>query len=218
MQRCADLVRSGHHRYISGEISVGKAAYLEDKFRRLYDANLNRLEASRHRSRGRATSRLLMFAEEMRPGKLIWILLVTDGLLPIETNENWLDPMNARQRIAFWGYELVRLPKPEEPKPTWTWRYEKNRLQELRNRIRHLIRVKQDHELDAMINSLWRSPGFAGVRVQIKLIGQLIQDEWKRSRRQPELMPSIPRRIGYVQRLKDKGLKLSVLLKQPALK
>ena len=43
---------------------------------------------------------------------------------------------------------------------------------------------------------------------------KLILAEWKRTRRQQEEMPVIPEHIGYVQRLPDKGVKLSAVIKR----
>lgn len=219
MQRISDLVRTGHHRYVEGTVPIEKAGALYEKFVRLYDVHLDRLQASRHRKKGFASGRLLMtpitndVANEHYLD-LHWILVVTDGkfaLAESEKRERWRDAM--QDRVIFSGYELVRLTKPQHPKPVWTWRYEKTREKELRESLRSAIRLKHEDELRRMIHLIWRTPGFAGARDQVKKMGVLIKAEWKRSRKDGEPMPEIPARIGYVQRIPDKGMPASQLLK-----
>jgi hypothetical protein len=61
---------------------------------------------------------------------------------------------------------------------------------------------------------LWCSPGFSGVREQVKKVKDFIKAEWKRTRKDAESFPEIPEHLGYVRRLPDKGNKLSVILKK----
>jgi hypothetical protein len=197
-----------------------KAGVLYEKFSRLYDVHLDRLQASRKRQKGFATGRLLMtpvtndVAHEHYLD-LHWILVVTDGKFALdeyEKRERWSNALD--DRIAFSGYELVRLTKPQHPRPVWTWRYQKAREQELREAIRSAIRLKRDDELRRLIQVIWRTPGFGGAREQVKKMGSLIKSEWKRSRKDGEPMPEIPKHIGYVQRVADKGLLASKLHKE----
>ena len=71
-----------------------------------------------------------------------------------------------------------------------------------------IFRTKDDEKLRQTIYTLFRSPSFSGVREQVKSIVQLITDEWKRTRNPKESMPQIPKTLGYVRRLEDKGVKL----------
>jgi hypothetical protein len=213
MQRIADLVRSGHTRYTMGTIAIGKAAHLADKFSSMYTVNLPRLQAGRRREKGEATARLLWWYDENKPEILTWILLVTEGQLMLDGQEKWQDPLESKQRIHLTGYELVRINKPTEPKPVWTWRYDKQRLEDLRYEVVKAIRQRHDHDLERLIAMLWKSPGFAGIREQVKAVGLLIKTDWKRIRKDGEIMPELPKHLGYVQRLADKGKKLSELKK-----
>lgn len=220
MQRISDLVRTGHHRYVQGTVPLEKAGSLYEKFTRLYDVHLDRLQASRKRQKGFATGRLLMMpvtndVAHENYMELCWVLVVTDGKFALdeyEKRERWLNALD--DRITFSGYELVRLTKPQHPKPVWTWRYKKDREQELRESIRSAIRTKRDDELRCLIHLIWRTPGFAGARDQVKKMGTLIKAEWKRSRKDGESMPEIPKHIGYVQRVADKGMLASKLHKE----
>jgi hypothetical protein len=215
MQRIADLVRTGHTRFVQGEVSIERAQVLHDKFQRLYDINLSHLQASRRRKAGYATARMLFLAQEGQE-KLLWVLLTTPGKFSIdgiEHLERWRDACKKGERIVVTSYELKRITKPQEPKPVWTWAYTAERERELREAIIGAIRRKSDQELAQLIHVAWRSPGFSGVRQQVKKFGQLIRAEWRRSRKESEPLPVIPGRIGYVQRLKDKGKPLSELLR-----
>jgi len=55
------------------------------------------------------------------------------------------------------------------------------------------------------------TPGFAGAHAQVKQLEKLIRADWKRVRHSSEEMPEIPKHLGYVQRIADKGKLLSKL-------
>lgn len=214
MQRIADLVRTDHVNYASGEIPLRKLDSLYKKFAKFYNCHFGKLEASRYRKKGYASARFLAYLPE-DSDKAHWILLVSYGdfeFAELGKLEKWRDAL--KDRINLTGYELVRITKPTEPKPVWTWRYIKSREQELRDAIVSAIRHRQELALSQLINTVWRSPGFAGVRDQVKKMGNLIKEEWKRSRTATEQMPEIPQRIGYVQRLPDKGKYIKAILKE----
>jgi hypothetical protein len=100
------------------------------------------------------------------------------------------------------------LTKPGADHPVWTWRYTRTRYEELREAVVQSIRRKRDDELRQLIHTLWRSPGFSGIREQVKKIADVIRSEWKRTRSNSETMPEIPARLGYVRRLPDVGKRL----------
>lgn len=208
MQRLADLVRSGHRYYVEGQIPLEKAGYLAGKMDGLYRVGQDKLRASRQRKTGAASFRLLMLATEGE-ANLRWYLLRTDGTMPPEAErEKWRDALV--DRITLTGYELVRVTKPGTSAPAWTWRYTKDREQDLRNALLRAIRAKRDDELRQLIHDIWRTPGFSAAREQVKKMSELIRKDWKRSRGSDPL-PEIPARLGYVRRLPDVGLKLSEL-------
>ncbi len=74
------------------------------------------------------------------------------------------------------------------------------------------IRRHNTQELVRWIDIIWRSPGFAGVREQVKKFADLIEKEWSRSGVGD--MPPLPKGLGYVRRLPDKGKTLSKLIKE----
>jgi len=204
MQRISDLVRTGHHHYILGQIKPEKAKFLAQKFSENYQTGLSKLEQSRRRKKGFASFRFLAWHDE--PNNIVhWVLCRTEGVMPeVASREEWQDATSKSRLHVIGGYELVRLTKPDEPKPTWTWRYSKVHYEGLRdNLIRH-IRTKRDDQLRQLIHEVWRTPGFAGGRSQVKQIKTLIKNEWKRSR-SSEAEPNIPERIGFIRRLGDVG-------------
>lgn len=209
MQRLADLARTGHVHYVRGEISPGRAGYMAGKMDEQFSVGLTRLEQSRRRKQGFATFRLLILHREGQ-SKLTWFLLRTDGKLPAPAeHEKWRNLLDD-DRIRLTGYELVRHTRPGAAAPAWTWRYEKDHAQALRDDLLRAIRSKRDDELRQLIHELWRTPGFAAARDQVKKFRQLILAEWKRSRG-TDPKPEIPERLGYVRRLPDVGRRLSEL-------
>lgn len=211
MQRIADLVRTGHSRYVTGQISIEKVAFFSAKMELLYDCFASRLIQCRSRKAGYATARLL-FWHDHGTASVQWILLATEGRwqTPDSGEEKWADP--TATRILLTGYELVRHIRTGNSKPSWTWRYQVGREQDIRAAILQAIRARRDEELRRLVIVIWKSPGFAGIREQVKKFGRLIHAEWARSRVGDP--PELPQNIGWVRRLADKGKRSSVLKKE----
>ena len=205
MQRVSDLVRTGHHDYIQGQISPEKVKFLAQKFSDLYETGLSKVDQSRKRKNGFASFRFLAWHDEVN-NIVHWILCRTEGQVSDNAKrEKWQDATNNKSRLHLvGGYELVRLTKVNEPKPVWTWRYTKSHFEGFRESILRVIRTKHDEQLKQLIHEIWRTPGFAGARDQVKSIAKLIIGEWNRTRiGHPP--PEIPKRIGYVRRIPDVG-------------
>lgn len=209
LQRIADLGRTGHQSYVLGSIACDRAASLAAKFQARFRTDVDKFAASRMRKSGQATTRLLMYLPSPDAEELLWILLQCPGVVP-DRSERWRDALT--DRIVVTGYELVRLTKPQENHPVWTWRYTKEREAELRDELIRCIRSHQDRALEQSIQTIWRTPGFSGARAQVKKMADLIRKEWKKRRKSSDVMPSIPERLGYLQRVADNGIKLSKLL------
>jgi hypothetical protein len=209
MQRIADLVRNGHNLYVQGVIPIEKAGFLAAKFEQRFQVERNKLEASRARKRGEHSARLLFWLQDDAE-QVHWILLYCPGSV-IDETEKWRNALS--DRIQLTGYELVRLTREGADHPAWTWRYTRTRYEELREAVVQAIRRKRDDELRQLIHTLWRSPGFAGIRAQVKKVGDVIRAEWKRTRGKGDQMPEIPARLGYVRRLPDVGALWADLMK-----
>lgn len=209
MQRLADLVRSGHKYYVEGQIAIEKAGFFAGKLDELYRVGQDKLQASRQRKKGEASFRLLMLKLENEEFLRFWLLRTEGTVCPEATREKWRDAWSS-DRIVLTGYELVRQTREGAKNPAWTWRYNKEREQDLRNAILQAIRTKRDDELRQLIQTIWRTPGFAAAREQVKKMRKLIEKDWVRSRG-TEPLPEIPDRLGYVRRLPDMGMRISEL-------
>jgi hypothetical protein len=210
MQRVADAVKAGAPLYILGQIPLQKAPFLLEKFGKRYILNAARMTDSRARKAGEPVARWIGYLEE-KTGTVHWVLLYWPGK-EICREEKWL--YTAKDRIRHSGYELVRLTRPGAKLPVLTWRYTREQYQALRDEIIRFIRTRQDVLLEQRIYSLSKSPGFSGVREQVKALWKLIRDEWKRSRKKTETPPAIPPTINYVRRLPDRGKLWSELVPQ----
>jgi hypothetical protein len=211
MQRVGDAVRAGAAYYIQGATRFEKVPVTLQRFGARYHVNLGRASDLRARQAGQDVARWIGYHEESS-GLVHWVLLYWPGTSPDPT-ERWMCP--TVDRLQHSGYELVRITKVGASRPVWTWRYTKQRYQGLRDQLVGAIRLRQDAAVDQIIHSLARSPGFAGVRTQVKQLWRLIGAEWKRGRSMSEPLPNIPKNIGYVRRLPDAGASWSALAKRP---
>lgn len=213
MQRVQDLVRTGHRYYVAGQCDLERLPDLYDKFQRLYDIDATAMQASRMRRAGRCSARMLILL--LPTGRAHWILLRTEGeLSPAakEVRETWRDAL--AERVSLDHFELVRMTKPGQKTTSWTWRYEKKRYEDLRAVIIDQIARKKDADLQKLIEIIWASPGFHGIREQIKKFPDLIKSEWQRHKRTADKFPELPQHLGYVRKLAEKSKKVSVLLKK----
>jgi hypothetical protein len=207
MQRIADLVRTGHTQYIMGTISDSKAGLFAQKFEQKFQTGRSNVQACRARKQGEHSARLLFLHQDSTPN-LTWILLYCPGVTPDQSGEAWRNAL--QDKINITGYELVRRTRQKSKAPAWTWRYEETRYFALRDSILTVIRKRHELELTQLIHSLVRSPGFAGIRDQVKNLVSILQCEWKRCHAKTDTMPDIPKH-GYTRRLKDKGCFLIAL-------
>lgn len=201
MQRLADRVRRGAELYISGQTPLKGIPDLCTKLDGRYPLNLMAMQASRRRKQGHGTYHWLGLLDEQTK-MVTWFLLLNPGT-QIDHTERWRGVNTDRPKLT--GYELVRHTRKGAASPAYTWRYTRTRMDEIRSGIVSAIRGRRDVELQQWVHSIWRSPGFAGVREQVKKLRLLIIAEWQRNRGSTEGMVELPRTIGYVRRLTDKG-------------
>lgn len=204
MQRISDYVRTGHVRYIRGRTAPGSIFATFDRLAGTHPVYFDKLKASRARAAGEPTARLLIWLPEVtKEAKFEWILLAQgEGL---SQAEKWLDATDSGGRIRLTGYELVRITKEGQAKPSWSWRYEPIRFQELRDSLVGAIRSRRDQDAKRMIDLVARTVGFGGSRAQAKAILELAKVEWQR-RRPNDPMPEFPKGIGWTRRKSDVGV------------
>ncbi len=213
MQRIADAVSRGQaHRYVTGQISTMKAGFFAHKIDLLYRWSDGKVAACRARKEGFATCRLFFLYQ---PGKLElqWILLATEGRWRHSDagREPWKNPYVDRPRVGV--FELVREIR-EGKDPSHTWGIAKAECQALRLAVIHSIRSNRENDLKALIDKLWRFPGFGRIRRQVNEdMKKLIKAEWRRTQHKGRA-PPLPAGMGYVRRIPDKGMLLTTIFKE----
>ena len=219
MQRIADYVRSGHHRWTSGEVPLDRAHALAQKFAALYRVDATRGQRQRMKRAGIGSAHLLLYARRpeagAKPRTILWFLLVSDGEHPAAHSETLRDAHAHGERIRLDGYELVQLPRKDSDVPAWTWRMTAERYQSWREKVVECARkpaLRAEHDITKKLYSV---PGFAGIRSQVGFIVGLWRREWKRRRVASDAFPKLPP-LRYVQRLKSVGVRLSALTRDAA--
>ena len=97
------------------------------------------------------------------------------------------------------------------PRISWSWGYSSERNQYLRNAMASAIRAKREQEVNKLIHMLSHTIGFARAREQVHSVWELVDQEWRRAMKNGTPVPSLPK-VGYVQRVKNKGWVLSDLV------
>lgn len=210
MQRVSDLARAGHVKYFLGQTPLEKVAFKVIALADRYPVNLRKAAALEARKSKKSIYRWLGFFDE-KTRLVYWVVMAWPGG-DFDTQEKWSDALQDRLKVT--GYELVRKTRAGAKTPSWTWQYTSTRMTEIREELIDSIRLRQDVLVTQRIHSLYRSPGFAGIRDQVKKVKQLIDSEWKRIRATSEVRPNIPSVLGYVRRLPDVGLVWSELMKK----
>lgn len=218
LQRLQDGVARGYTHWVAGTVPPKKLKALAEKFARFYRIDRTSLERTRDKAKGIGCARLVVFCPEPKVDATevvpaAWVLQLTGpdlGKHPAHAVEKLRDCREIGGRLRHGHYELVRMTKPQQPKPVWTWRLTDKDDDAWRDRLLQLIRNHSDLDLRQSIHVLTRLPGFAGVRRQVKRHYQLIRSEWRRSRRAAEAMPELPPVIGYLRRKKDPARTLTV--------
>jgi len=209
MQRLADYVRLGYKFWTAGEVPLARANALARKFTRYYRVDLDRNRRARAKSAGEGCAVLLLWASQ--PDRISWHLLVTAGAHPAHKLERLQDAATDAGRITLTGYELVRLTRKGAAKPSWTWRMSEETYGAWRSRVIELVRHRKVNEAGATLASLYGTPGFAGARRQVGKILTLFKAEWRRAALPQDKFPS-PLKLRYLQRLHNRGKRLSHLL------
>jgi hypothetical protein len=208
MQRIASTVGQGAQHYIQGTTKLAKAAFRCADLHKRYKVNSAKHQDLKARKIKQPVAR--WFAWFDGADDVHWVLLV-DRIDESNQAESWRNVTT--DRIQLTGYELVRKTRPGAKAPSWTWQYSRSREHALRDQIVSAIRFRQDVQVAQIIHSLTRTIGFAGARQQVKKCFALMRSEWKRTRSHSEVLPEIPKFIGFLQRVGDKGELWSELMK-----
>lgn len=207
MQRLADFVRLGYRHYVLGEVRPDRAWALASKFRRLYEVHLHRNQRARARANGEGSAYVLWWQPHAE--SVVFALLLTPGQHAARQLEKLRDCGERGSRITLGDYELVQRPREGKTSPAWSWRMTDEAYEGWRARVLEVVRGGNDFLVQQLIADLMATPGFAGVREQVKKLKALFRAEWAR-RRGKQSMPPLPRQ-RFVQRLQSTGCHLSTI-------
>ena len=214
MQRMLDAVVRGHYWYVFGTIPLHKAEPMVTKFAEHYGVDLNANQRAYRKRRGRANTRLFMYAHA-ESTDLYWWLLATAGTGWVHEEERLLHTVKDRQRIRIDDdYELVRRTRPRAHGGgmVWTWKMTRMCYARWRERIIHACRRSEPYEVSRAISSLCRVPGFSGVREQAGKLVALTRTEWRRRHGNIDAL-NFPPALPYLERLADTSVRLTAILK-----
>jgi len=214
MQRIADQVRRGYRHYALGEVSIERARPLAMKFARLYGVHLHRNQKARERAYGHASACLLWW--RAHTDTLVFCLLVTPGQHAAHALESMRDVHARDTRLTLGEYELVQRPRADSARPAWTWRLTQEAYEGWRLRALEVCRGANDFEVTQYLEALHATPGFAGIREQVRKVKALFRSEWKRRRTDRSVCPRVGTKHRYVHRLSNSGVRLSALARENA--
>ena len=207
MQRLADFVRLGYVYYAVGEVRVERAMPLASKFRRLYEVHLHRNQRAKNRADGEASAYCLWWRSHA--DTVVFALLLTPGPHAARQLERLKDGSAREDRLILGDYELVQRPREGQARPAWTWRLTEDAYLGWRARVLEVVRGGNDFVVGQVVDDLMATPGFAGVREQVKKLKALFRSEWKRPRA-PSHPPRLRTRATSTRRASTAGMDMAV--------
>lgn len=178
LQRVQEAVGDGYRYYVVGTITLAKARGLVRKFKELYLVHLDKNARYRRKSEGLGNARcLLRWNEELG---LDFVLLVSPGEHPAHKLEKLRD--SRAGPLAYRELELVKLTLPGRDKPGLTWRFSTSTMEAWRQRLHLCTAHNNKLELFRAWHSLYRTPGFGGVRRQVGELVGYWRSEWRKLR------------------------------------
>lgn len=179
LQRVQEAVGAGYRYYTHGTIAPEKASGLVRKFRDLYLVHLDKNARYRRKAEGQGNARLILrFNEDLA---MDFFLLVSPGEHPAHQLEKLADVR--KKPLTYRECELVLLTLKGRTKPSLTWRLSSETMDAWRQRL-HLHTVHYNTlELFRDWYSLYRTPGFGGIRRQVGELISFWRKEWRQHRR-----------------------------------
>jgi hypothetical protein len=178
LQRVQEAVIAGYRHYTQGTIALEQAPGLIRKFRDLYLVDLDKNGRYRRKAAALGNARLFL---RMNEDLLIdFFLLVSPGEHPAHQLEKLRDVRAAP--LPYRELELVLLSLKGRSKPGLTWRFSADTVAAWKERL-HLYTAHYNRlELFRAWYSLYRVPGFAGIRRQVGELVGYWRREWQRHR------------------------------------
>ena len=215
MQRLLDAVCHGYYWHTHGTVSVPKALRLAEKFSECYGVHRNANSRAYAKRMGQSNAKLFLYAASGTE-HLSWWLLATNGDGSVHREEDLASATDARRRLRIGDNdELVRRTRPRGHGggTVWTWRMTTECVREWRERIIMACRRREAGAVTQTVGSLYRCPGFSGIRHQVGKLVALSRKEWRR--RHGNLNHFIlPPALPYLERLRDTAIPLSELVER----
>lgn len=221
LQRICDWVGRGFVHWTGGVVGLDRVPRLVQKLKIVYGIDGNRNVRARRKRAGLGNAVLIIWQRSADDPTLQWWLLVTSSEHPAHSAERLRDATGPGDRIEIDGFELVRMAPRDghvtqaryassrPARPAWTWRMTERKYTDWRESIIHAVRARASgRQIHDLLNMLFSSPGFSGVRYQVGKLAVLYRSEWKRNRGR-EVMPPLPARLGYIRRMPNEGVWLS---------
>lgn len=166
LSRIVDCVPRGYTLAVQGRIAPEKAAAFVQKMHDRYGIGCTPSQRHTRKQKGIANALLAIYWPEQ--GNCEWVMLATPGT-GMEA-EKGLRPLDAKPRLQFLGFELVR--HNASSTVSWTWRRPKDQQAEAHALIKDYCNRHRWDALGAYLEMLARQPGFHGVREQTKALCQ----------------------------------------------
>lgn len=179
LQRIQEAVAAGYCHAALGTVPLAKAQKLVDKFSEVYGVNRGKDERYRRRAQGLANAMLILrFNEE---ADIDFALLVTEGEHAAHHLEKLRDAR--REPLRYREFELALLTLPGRSRPTLTWRWDADTFEGWKTRLHlHTAHYNRSGLYQAWF-SLYRVPGFAGIRRQVGELVSYWRRDWQQLRR-----------------------------------
>lgn len=178
LQRIQEAVAAGYVHAFMGSVALSKAQKLVNKFAEVYGVGRAKDERYRRRAQGLGNATLILrFNEE---AAIDFALLVTEGEHPAHHLEKLRDAR--REPLRYREFELALLTLKGRSRPTLTWRLDPETFDAWKKRL-HLHTAHYDRSgLYQDWFSLYRVPGFAGIRRQVGELVAYWRRDWQQLR------------------------------------
>lgn len=178
MQRVQEAVGDGYLHWTAGTVPLAAAQKLVRKFKAAYAVDVDKNERYRRKLLGLGNARLFLRCTEGT--HIDFFLLVSKGEHPAHQMEKLID--STRSPVTYRELELVALTFPGRHKPSMTWRMRADTVEGWRQRLHSCTAHYNRQELYMCWHSLYRTPGFAGIRQQVGNLVSFWRREWKQLR------------------------------------
>lgn len=174
MQRVQEAAGDGYCYYTLGNVGAGSVLKLVRKFKSAYSIDADKNERYRRKRDGLGNARLLLRWSEA--DGMDFALLVSPGAHPAQQLEKLKDLRT--EHLTYREFELIRLTAPGRMKPSLTWRWSKETVEAWRTRLHLCTAHNNKKDIFQSWRSLYRTPGFAGIRKQVGELVSYWRKEW----------------------------------------